>query len=197
MAVVPPVGRSCTEYFTEEDEETGMRRLLLVLTIIASLTGAVVAESSFSAGIGTNFYRYDTTYLTALSASYLHDLQEGLELNIGSEFGITTNTNDEGETVPSFLIPVNLGLNFTFPQERTTFLFGTGLSPVFNFNPDTDDEFRFLMGPYLKGAVRVKVHPIMSWYLEAQQDLLIGGDDWINTGTRLSTGINFAFSRRE
>jgi hypothetical protein len=68
---------------------------------------------------------------------------------------------------------------------------------VFNFNPDTEDEFRFLMGPYLKGAVRVKVHPIMSWYLEAQQDLLIGGDDWINTGTRLSTGINFAFSRSE
>lgn len=177
-----------------------MRRALLVLwaaTVFATTAiTTVAADSSFSAGIGTNFYRYDTTYLTALSATYLYELQDGLELNLGGEFGITT-TNIDGDTVPSFLIPANVGLNFTFPQERTTFLFGTGLSPVFNFNPETETEFRFLMGPYVKAAVRVKVHPIMSWFLEAQQDLLIGGNEWINTSTRLSTGINFAFPAGE
>ena len=170
-----------------------MRKIVLTFLIAATATGVAAAQNSFSAGIGANLYRYDTTYLTALSASYLHDLQEGLELNLGAEFGITTSENADGDTVPSFLIPVNVGLNFTFPQDTVTFLFGTGLSPVFNFNPDTSDEFSFLMGPYVKGAMRVKVHPIMSWFLEVQQDLLIGGSDWINTSTRLSTGINFAF----
>ena len=62
---------------------------------------------------------------------------------------------------------------------------------MFNFNPETDDEFRFLMGPYLKGAFRLRVHPIMHWYLEYQQDLLIGGDEWINAASRITTGINF------
>lgn len=171
-----------------------MRRpIAVIFCLIIVGTATVAAESSFSAGIGTHFYRYDTTYLTALSATYLYELDEGLELNLGGDFGITTNEDSDGDTVPSFLIPANVGLNFTFPQGRTTFLFGTGLSPVFNFNPNTENEFRFLMGPYIKGEVRVQVHPIMSWFLSAQQDLLIGGDDWINTGTRLLTGINFAF----
>lgn len=173
------------------------RRTLLILTLAILAVSPVAADGSFSAGIGTNLFRYQTAYLTAMSATYLHELQDGLEINLGGEFGITTESNEAGDTVPSFLIPFNLGLNFTFPRERSTFLFGTGLTPVFNFNPDTETEFRFLMGPYVKGALRLQVHPIMSWYLEAQQDLLIGGDDWINTGTRLSTGINFAFGGRD
>jgi len=171
--------------------------MLSVLAVVVFSTVPAVAQSSFSAGLGVHFFRYDTTYLTALNATYLYELNEGLELNIGSEFGITTDKNEEGKTVPSLLIPVNVGLNFTFPQDRTTFVFGTGLTPVFNINPETDEEFQFLMGPYVKGAMRVRVHPIMSWFVEAQQDLLIGGDDWINTGTRLATGINFSFERAD
>ena len=172
-----------------------MRKIVLALIAFGAATLPATAENSFSAGVGTTLYRYDTTYLTALSATYLHQLQSGLELNMGGEFGITTDENKQGDTVPSFLIPVNVGLNFTFPQDGLTFLFGTGLTPVFNFNPDTDDEFAFLMGPYVKGAMRVSVHPIMSWFLEVQQDLLIGGEAWINTSTRIATGINFSFSR--
>lgn len=174
-----------------------MRRIVMTIAGLALALSPLAADSSFSLGMGTNLFRYQTAYLTALSATYLHELEDGLEINIGGEFGITTDENEAGDTIPSFLIPFNLGLNFTFPRERSTFLFGTGLSPVFNFNPDTETEFRFLMGPYVKGALRLRVHPIMSWYLEAQQDLLIGGEDWINTGTRLSTGINFAFGGRE
>lgn len=170
-----------------------MRKTILTILVAGTVAAAIPAESSFSAGIGTNIFRYDTTYLTALSVTYLHDLQDGLELNLGSEFNITTAENADGEQVPRFLIPANVGLNFTFPRETVSFLFGTGLSPVFNFNPGTDEEFRFYMGPYVKGTMRVRVHPIMSWFLTAQQDLLIGGPEWINTGTRLQTGINFAF----
>ena len=170
-----------------------MRRILIVLVVITTLSAPAFAENSFSAGLGVNFFRYDTTYLTAIAANYQHELRPDLELNIGGEFGITTDEDSDGDTVPSFLIPVNVGLNFAFPSERTTFLFGTGLTPVFNINPDTDDEFEFYMGPYVKGAMRLKVHPIMSWFVEVQQDLLIGGDDWINVASRVSTGINFSF----
>lgn len=169
-------------------------RTIRIVTIFALLSGLslnVAAESSISAGIGYNFYRYETGYLTALSVTWLEELQDGLELNLGAEFGITTDENDEGDTVPRFLIPVNAGLNFTFPREAVVYLFGTGLTPVFAFNPDSDDEFSFLMGPYLKGAFRLRVHRIMSWYLEYQQDLLIGGDEWINAASRLTTGIHF------
>jgi hypothetical protein len=74
-----------------------MRRLLLVLTIVASLAGTVAAESSFSAGIGTNFYRYDTTYLTALSASYLHDLQEGWSSTSGASSGSLPTATKRGK----------------------------------------------------------------------------------------------------
>lgn len=166
-------------------------RIALLILLVLAIPAGIAAENSISAGVGYNFYRYETGYLTALSATWLQEIQEGLEINLGAEFGITTDENADGETVPSFLIPVNLGLNFTFPREKVRYIFGTGLTPVFNFNPETDDEFRFLMGPYLKGAFRLRVHPIMSWYVEYQQDLLIGGDDWINAASRITTGINF------
>ena len=169
---------------------------VFVLTVFVPVS--TWAQSSFSAGVGVNFFRYETTYLTALSATYQHELQEGLELNIGGDFNITTKENKNDDIKPRFVIPANIGLNFTFPQEMVTFLFGTGLTPVFNINTDLEEEeqFHFYMGPYLKGAMRVKVHPIMSWFVEYQQDLLIGGDDWINSSSRVLTGINFAFVRR-
>ncbi len=174
-------------------DRRGTIRVISLLVLGFLCGGRLAADRSISAGIGYNFFRYETGYLTALSLTWLEELQPGLELNIGSEFGITTDENEDGDTVPQFLIPVNLGLNFTFPRERVVYLFGTGITPVFNSDPDSDeDEFQFLMGPYVKGAFRLRVHPIMSWYLEYQQDLLIGGDDWINAASRLTTGINFA-----
>lgn len=176
---------------------TTKRRVLFVLLALLLATVPVIAQSSISTGVGVNFFRYETTYLTALSAAYHHELSDGLELNIGGDFNITTRQNSDDETKPRFVIPANVGLNFTFPQETVTFLFGAGLTPVFNINTDEegDDEFRFYMGPYVKGAMRVKVHPIMSWYVEYQQDLLIGGTNWINSASRVVTGINFALER--
>ncbi len=150
------------------------------------------AQSSFSTGIGGMFYRYETGFL-ATHLTYLYEREDQLEVNAGAAFGITTR-DDSGGVEPQFLIPVNLGLNFLFPNENATFLFGTGISPVFHFNPSADDDFEFLMGPYAKVGLRVPVHRIMSWGLELQQDLLIGGDEWINTATRVFTGITFTFT---
>lgn len=175
------------------------RRAIIILLCGLALAAPAAAQSSISTGVGVNFFRYNTTYLTALSAAYHHEIQDGLEVNIGGDFNITTRENDDGDVKPRFVIPANLGLNFTFPQETVTFLFGTGLTPVFNINTDEEgsDDFRFYMGPYIKGAMRVKVHPIMSWFVEYQQDLLIGGSNWINSSSRVLTGINFAFERSE
>ncbi len=172
-----------------------MRRILAV-SILALLAAPLAAQNSVSAGMGVHFFRYDTAYLTVMNATYLHELNEGLEFNLGGEFAIHTY-DDDGSTEARFLIPANVGLNFNFPRGNMLFVFGTGLTPVFNVNPDDEEDLRFYMGPYVKGALRVHVHPIMSWFLEAQQDLLIGGDDWINTGTRLATGINFSFVPRD
>lgn len=172
------------------------RRALTVGTLILLLSGGPAsAESSFSAGIGGHFFRYDRTYLTAVAANYLFEMQDGLELNIGGEFNITTERTDSEDIVPRFLIPAQVGFNFTFARDRVVPVFGTGLTPVFTFQPDSDgQDFIFYMGPYVRGEIRLRVHPIMSVFIAAQQDLLIGGPEWINTATRVHTGINFAFT---
>ncbi len=170
-----------------------VRRTLFCLVLLA-VAPAAFSQMSFAAGLGANFFRYDTPYLTALAATYLYEYTDGVELNIGGEFAISTTEDDDGDTVPRFLLPANIGLNFVFPREQVSMVFGTGLTPVFVIDEEGDPGF--LMGPYAKGAVRVNVHPYMSWFLELQQDLLIGGSDWINTGTRASSGIVFSFEDR-
>lgn len=168
-----------------------MKRCLIALLLLA-LPLAVSAQSAFNAKIGGNFYRYERSYLST-GFTYLLTLEEGMEVNVGGDFGISTR-RENGEIEPSFLVPANLGLNFTFPQETVTFYVGFGLTPVFAFNVSADEDFSFLMGPYGKAGMRVKVHRIMSWFVEYQQDLLIGGEEWINTSTRLNTGIHFSFN---
>jgi len=170
-----------------------IRRAILSLVLLA-VAPAAFSQMSFAAGLGANFFRYETPYLTALAATYLYEYTEGVELNIGGEFAISTTEDDDGDTVPRFLLPANLGLNFVFPYNRVSVVFGTGLTPVLFIDEESDPSF--LMGPYAKGAVRVQVHPYMSWFVEVQQDLLIGGSEWINTGTRASSGIVFSFENR-
>lgn len=167
------------------------RRVVLSIALLSLFSlSHLGAQQSFSAHIGGNFFRYDTAYLTT-GVSSLTQLRDDLELDIGAFFGIATEEDDQGETVPSFLIPVNVGLNFLFPTERATFLLGAGVTPVFNFSEEDAGGNEFFMGPYIGAGARLKIHPVMSWFVQAQQDLLIGGDDWINTATRLTTGINF------
>lgn len=170
------------------------RRILMIALLGTALAGAAWADGSFSLGVGGNFFLNGSPYLDAVSANYSHVLQETLELSFGADLALNVaNQDSEGQPLPSFLVPITLGLDFAFPGEVVTFLFGTGVSPILNFNPGTEDEFRFYIGPFLQTELRIRVHPIMSIFVSAQQDLPIGRPNWINTSTRLLTGINFAF----
>ncbi len=171
-------------------------RLLLLTGFSLTVLSPLRADGSFSVGIGGNFFLNETTYLDAFSVAYEHELQEGLELNLGADLGINReNENEEGEKVAGFLVPATVGLNFVFsndpPNDPATFVLGAGISPIMNFNPETDEEFTLFGGPYIKAMVRVKVHQVANWFLSAQQDLQLGGDDIINASTRILTGLNF------
>ena len=170
-------------------------RLLVTVSILllVALCVPASAESSLSTYIGGAFYRFQESYLLT-GLTYLATAQNQMELNITADFGITTVTNTEGQTLPRFYIPVSGGINFTFPGDPLTFFFGTGMSPVFLIAPGADDPFTFLLGPYAKTGVRLRVHEIMSVLLEVQQDLLFGGPKWVNTSTKVIAGIKFSLA---
>jgi len=170
--------------------------LALILLLIA-LAVPASAENSLSTYIGGAFYRLQESYLLT-GLTYLATAQNQMELNITADFGITTVQDAEGQTLPRFYIPVSGGINFTFPGDPLTFFFGTGLSPVFLIAPNPDPAIRtdltFLIGPYAKAGVRLRVHEIMSVLLEVQQDLLFGGPKWVNTSTKIIAGIKFSLA---
>jgi hypothetical protein len=116
-----------------------------------------------------------------------------MELHLGADFGISTVETADGSVEPSFLIPVDIGLNFTFPRDKTTFYVGAGLTPNFLFGPEEEDRFRFYLGPYARVGLRLQVHEVMSAFIDLEQDLLIGGPDWINAATGILAGIHFHF----
>ena len=152
-------------------------------------TGTIAADSMMTGSFGVNLFAYDTTYLTT-GVMYQRSVQSGMDMVVGADFGIHTDKNDEDEVQADFLIPLRLGLHFPFEGEKVTYGFGTGLTPTFQFE-QSEDSASFLMGPYVNGSVRIKVHPVMSIFLQYQQDLLFGEPDWIYTGSRFLIGISF------
>ena len=162
----------------------------ILVTLLILLCAPVFAQDSLSTYIGGVFYRYEEAYLVT-GLTYHATAREQMELNIGADFGIATAEGEDGEILPRFFIPVNLGINFTFSGDPLSFYFGPGLSPVFMLRPGEADRFTFLLGPYAKAGLRLRVHSIMSVLVELQQDLLVGGSKWVNTDTRLLGGINF------
>jgi hypothetical protein len=163
--------------------------MILAVSLSISAAYASEVESMFTASFGVNFYGYDTTYLTT-GVVYQVQVQEGMDFVGGADFGIHTDKDNSGNVQADFLIPLRVGLHFPFEGEKVTFGFGTGLSPCFQFSNDGDDG-GFLMGPYINGTMRIQVHPVMSVFFQAQQDLLFGKPDWINTGSRFLIGISF------
>jgi len=164
------------------------KTILVILLIM--LCAPVYAQNSLSTYVGGVFYRYEEAYLLT-GVTYLATIREQMELNIGVDFGITTEQNGEGVILPRFFIPVNFGINFSFLGDPLTFYFGPGLTPVFIARPQDTDAFTFLLGPYAKAGLLFRVHSIMSVLLEFQQDLLVGGPKWVNTNTRIIGGIKF------
>jgi len=165
-----------------------MKRFLSVIAVLLGMVGATgVSAASFSAGLGVDFFNYEQGYLST-HAAYMNEITENVELEIGATFGILVENQE-----PSFYLPAHLGLGFVFPDlPAVDGILGVGVTPAFNWGNAVDDT-GFYLGPYLKGGIRVPVHPFMRWYIEVQQNLLIGPPQWINTSTRVMSGINFFF----
>lgn len=171
---------------------------VIFLLLIIAVFSVESQPSSFSANIGMDFFNYAENYLDT-GLSYNHLITAGLEASIGFDFALRTEnagTDAVPNVVPYFFIPLNIGLNFIFDSFYPTMLFGFGIAPVIRIPPDSTDTGRFYMGPYIKAGVRVKVQRLLNWFIEVQQDLLIGKPNWINTTTRAYTGINFSFSEK-
>lgn len=165
-----------------------MKHLVSAVILTVLTATAVWGAPSFTAALGGDFFNYEEGFLD-ISGAYIVPLQKELELNIGGAFAISTEERD-GETEAVFYIPLDLGLNFTFPAGTgLRYILGAGVTPQFLFT----DERRFYIGPYMKGGLRFRIHEYMQWIIELQQDLLIGPPDWINTATRVRTGIQFSF----
>ncbi len=167
--------------------------LLLLITFALFPVFSEKLPPSFSANLGFDFFNYSEIYLDT-GFAYNHPITDGLELTVGADFSLRTIQESDGNVLPYFFIPINVGLNFIFQNTFPTYLLGVGLSPVIRIPPSAKDEGRFYMGPYIKAGIRIRVHRLMNWFVNVYQDLLIGRPAWINTSTRIYTGINFRFT---
>ena len=132
-----------------EQDGIRMKRILLPLIILCIASAAAYAQPSFSAGIGGDFFNYEKAFLD-MGASTVVPIAEGMEFNLGINYGIATET-DGGDVDASFYLPFDIGLNFVFNEEsKLHYLVGVGVTPQFIFDDGTD----FYMGPYVKGGVR-------------------------------------------
>jgi hypothetical protein len=164
-----------------------MKRLAVFLFILLGGSAPMFSQA-LSAGIGADFPNYEKAYLD-VRAQYIHYLNPDVDLTLGSSFAIVTREHN-GDTDADFLVPVDFGVNFIFPlDDKFAYYFGIGATAQFYIPNDATN--RFHMGPFASLGIRAGVHPYMEWYLEARQDLVFGEPDWINTATRLSTGIIF------
>ena len=166
-----------------------MKRFPLLFLFVFFGFAPAAFSQALSAGIGADFLRYRDAFLD-VRTQYIHHLNPDVEIFVGASFAITTRKDDDGSTRADFLIPADLGVNFLFPLGETfAWYFGIGATAQ-TLLPHTETK-RFFMGPFANLGIRVGIHTYMEWYLEARQDLLFGKPDWINTSTRLSTGIVF------
>lgn len=167
--------------------------VLLIILFCVAAVGFSQQSPSFSFGLGMDFFNYEEVFLST-GALLNFPIAPGMEGFLGADFALWPyQESEEEEITPHFFIPINAGVQFIFDKQKPTFYLGMGLSPVFLVTPEEVQDVRFYMGPFLKGGLRVVVHQMMSWFIELQQDLAIGPPYWINTATRINTGINFKF----
>lgn len=167
------------------------KTIIWLMLFLFLLPIAGFGESAISTYIGGLFHRYTESYLLT-GVTFATTLQEQMELDIGLDFGIRTSTDDAGAVSPKFFIPIDVGLNFTFPGAIFSFYVGPGLSPAIVADPDETPSVSFYIGPFVKAGMRISVHAVMSVIIEVQQDLMIGGPNWVNTNTRVLGGISFS-----
>lgn len=160
------------------------------LTLVLFLAGAGFLFSqekptSFAFGAGTDF---NQEFYFNFGFSVLKPLNGDKEFDLKTSLNLRTEDH-EGEVLPQFILPVKVGLNFLFPtSDKMTFLAGAGLSPQLKMG---NNETLFHVGPFLKGALRYKLHTTMSIFVEVSQTLLIGKPDWMYHSTEVTGGVNF------
>ena len=179
-----------------------MKKILVFCSAILILTAGPVfsQESSFSFNLGMDFFNYRETFIN-MGGAYNIGIGSGMEASLGMDFAIWPYRQGE-EIKPAFFIPINLGFNFIFLEMYPRLLLGVGVSPIIIVRPEggpTEELGRtgFYMGPYVRAGIRWPIHKVMSWFALIHQDLSIGPPNWINTGTRITTGINFALGVSE
>ena len=170
-----------------------LKFLIGAITILLFSVQAYSSPVAFSFKLGADFFNYtrDNNYLD-MGVAYFAEIQKGMEFELSGDFALITR-NFSNTVIPVFFLPVNAGLNFTFPVENFTFLVGFGLSPLFQIDNGDPGYFRFYIGPFIKTGMRLKVHELMQWFIDVQQDILIGSPAWINNATLISTGLHFSF----
>jgi hypothetical protein len=159
------------------------------LFILTAAINALDGSDMVTGGFGINFFGYETIYLTT-GILYQVEIKDGMDIVGGADFGIHTETGASGEVEADFLIPLKIGIYFPFQGENIKLGFGGGLTPCFQFTYDGSGA-GFLIGPYINGSMRLKVHPVMSVFLQVQQDLLFGKPNWIYSGSQIKLGISF------
>ena len=163
--------------------------VIALLFIAGANVYTLEGETQVTGGFGLNFFGYETIYLTT-GILYQVEIKDGMDIVGGIDFGINTETNDSGKVEADFLIPLKIGIYFPFQDEKIKYGFGSGIAPCFQFTHD-DSGAVFLIGPYVNGSMRIQVHPVMSIFLQVQQDLLFGKPNWIYSGSQIKLGITF------
>ncbi|MDC7240255.1 MAG: hypothetical protein PQJ50_07840 [Spirochaetales bacterium] len=162
-----------------------MKKVLLLISFLTIGTVGVFAAPLVPFTFGGSFPNYENAYMTVGSGVYF-PLQNNIELAFSGAFGIRTQEKSNGDIDADFFIPANAGVNFLFPvHQNLSFVAGFGVNAQMEFA----DSFTFLMGPFVSGGVRYRVHRNMQLTLMVQQDLLFGPPKWINTNTHVSGGI--------
>ncbi|MCD6396750.1 MAG: hypothetical protein J7L71_04370 [Spirochaetaceae bacterium] len=144
-----------------------MKKLLILLAgllIITSVSFPLGGKTTVTGEFGVNFFGYETPYLTT-GVLYQVEIIDGMDFVGGADFGIHTKSSGSGEIEADFLIPLKIGIYFPFDVGQIKFGFGTGLTPCFQHTYDSSGA-EFLMGPYINGSIRLKVHPVMSVFLQ-------------------------------
>jgi hypothetical protein len=163
--------------------------LIFGLILLGSNVFTQERKNMLTGKFGINFFGYNTTYLTT-GILYHQEVRDGMYIVGGVDFGISRVSINSQIVGADFLIPMKIGIEFPFQVNIIKYGFGTGITPCFQFTYDGSGA-DFLIGPYINGSIRIKVHSVMSIFLQIQQDLLFGKPNWIYTGTSTNIGITF------
>ncbi|MEI8093663.1 MAG: hypothetical protein WCG80_05585 [Spirochaetales bacterium] len=170
--------------------------LLSVCSLVLVL--APLTAQALNMGVGSNFLGYQKANLEVGLGLNSELSPNDLELELGAAVAIDLDRSS-GTLVPKFLVPAHLGFNFLYPLSEAksakpatlygfTYFFGLGAAPQVSFGLNFSDP-QYYGGPYFQTGFRFKAHNYMTIQVQAEQELLFGGPDWISTNTRAGVSI--------